>query len=327
MADPNRKAGRTARIVSAILWLFLTAAYLVRTDGLYAVTIWPAIVWTAVGLLLLLPGCRRNRSRQFWGLFVAWIVFFLGFAEEPLSLVHSLLPNSAKPVLTVVTLNCAGGDPRAAAEVAAYHPDIVFLQESPSAKEVEALAKGLYGKRAQWLHGVDASIIASCNRLEPIPLPKGTGNFVAARLKYDEGELVAVSLRLQPPIFRLDYWSPDCWDAYAENRRKRREEFREIANFLKEEVPGGPVILAGDFNTPPDWRVTAPIAGRLTDAYAESGSLWGYTAVNEFPLARIDQIWVSRNFKPIETTAFKTENSDHRLVRCRLGGHAFAFDD
>lgn len=313
--EKRHKVG-CASIVSVALLAFLTTAYLVRSDGLYAVTIWPPIAWLLIPFLLFLISLRKkNRFRR--GLVVLWLLFFLVFSEEPLALWHSIVAGG-KANLTVVTLNCAGGSPEAAAEVAAYHPDIVLLQESPSEQEVAKLASRLYGDQAAHLHGVDASILVR-GTLEPIELPKGTGDFVAAHATLAGGQKLAiVSLRLQPPIFRLDYWNPACWQDYAENRRLRREELLTIAEFIRAKVGNEPILLGGDFNTPPDPGVTGCLTPELRDAYPESGTLWGYTAVNEFPLARIDQIWVSQGFSPISTTAFKTVNSDHRLVRCHL---------
>jgi hypothetical protein len=138
----------------------------------------------------------------------------------------------------------------------------------------------------------------------------GNSNFTVALVETDSlGSFLAVSLRLQPPVFRMDYWKPDCWRAYAEDRRRRRQELAEVAEYVKDLAPTK-VILGGDFNSPPDRGTFAPLRGWIQSASDDSG----YTAVNEFPMARIDQIW-SRGFRPVLSRAEQTMHSDHRLVR------------
>ncbi len=306
------------RLLSGTLLFFVSFAYEIQIDPLYAITIWPALVWCLPGFLLLLPGIRRYRGRHFWWVLGGWILFAAVFSEEPIGILHSLRTPVLRPDLTVVSLNCEGGNPLAADEVAAYKPDLVLLQESPSSMEVADLAKKLYGKEGASLPGRDASIVVH-GTLEPIPLPRSTSDFVAAHVTLWNGrKLDVVSLRLSPPVFRLDYWSPDCWSEYADSRIRRREELARIVDYLKIRTGDAPMILGGDCNAPPDPVTFQSLKPRLRDAYPESGTFWGYTAVNDFPLARIDQIWVSYHFKPLETTAFKTEHSDHRLVRCYL---------
>jgi len=306
------------RVISVILLFFLVPFYIDRDERVYAVTIWPAIVWSGLGFLLLLPGIRRYRNRQFYALVGAWLGLALVFSEEWIGLSHLFSAAALKPDLTVVTLNCAGGNPLAANEVGEYHPDLVLLQESPSSTEIADLTRKLYGKEGASLPGADASIVVH-GTIEPMALPRATNDFVAAHVTLWNGrKLVVVSLRLAPPVFRLDYWSADCWREYSDSYLIRQKELRGIMDYLLSHTKDEPIILGGDFNTPPEPGIFECMHPRLRDVYPESGTLWGYTAVNEFPLARIDQIWVSRNFKALDTTAFKTEHSDHRLVRVKL---------
>lgn len=294
----------------SLAWLLgLSAAYFWPGDALYAITIWPPFVWAGPAFLGALVGIRKSRTRAQLLLLAAWLFFWIGFGEERKWVGHTLYEPYSSEALRVVSLNCAGGTIEAAEEAFTHNPRILLLQESPGRKELEALVAKEFGEDSSLLAGPDASIAVQ-GKLEPIELPKGTSNFVAAIAKLPDLEpILVVSLRLQPPVFRLDYWNPDCWRAYAENRRQRRQELKDIGAFLGEHRSKVKwAIIGGDFNNPPDKGVYRPLSSWLKPATQDSG----YTAVNEFPLARIDQIW--SNVPSFFSIARKTQHSDHRVV-------------
>ena len=213
----------------------------------------------------------------------------------------------------VITMNCSGGSVDAAREALAGAPDIALLQESPSQRELESIVRDLYGHAGAVVSGPDASIVVK-GKIVDLNLNFGNTNFLAALIESDKlGSLLVVSLRLTPPVFRLDYWNPECWRAYAENRRIRREELLEVVEYVKDLVPDR-LIIGGDFNTPPDRGTFAPLATIADQASADSG----YTAINEFPIARIDQVW-SRGMSATRSRASRTQHSDHRKVEVWFG--------
>ena len=59
------------------------------------------------------------------------------------------------------------------------------------------------------------------------------------------------------------------------------------------------------------YRLLAP---RLRDAFAEAGVGWGNTITNDFPFARIDQIWIDPHWRPRAVQAQRSAHSDHRIV-------------
>lgn len=255
-----------------------------------------------------MAGLRRHRTRSQLLLLGAWLVFWIVFGEER-KWIPARLTSPPDHAFEVISLNCAGGSIDAAREGLASRPKIALLQESPSSIELEKLVKEIYGDSGEVIAGPDASIVVD-GTLTPINLNFRQNNFIAA-LAEPTGlpPVLIVSLRLQPPIFRLDYWNPDCWKSYAENRRLRREEFIEITEYLKDLAPER-VIIGGDFNTPPDTGVFEPFDGWVSAATSNSG----YSAVNEFPMARIDQVW-TKGFSALTSRAERTSNSDHRIVR------------
>jgi len=95
-----------------------------------------------------------------------------------------------------------------------------------------------------------------------------------------------------------------------------------LSRFPVEEIPTDRssrlIIFGGDFNVPANDGCLAPLHDRLTDAFSLGGIGWGHTALNDVPLFRIDQIWVSRNLSVKSVRAYRSKNSDHRMVVCRL---------
>ena len=62
------------------------------------------------------------------------------------------------------------------------------------------------------------------------------------------------------------------------------------------------------------YAVSPPLRDFLSDAWLRSGSGWGATVPEFFPLARIDQIWISRGIQPVSVRVVRVEGSDHRAV-------------
>ena len=294
----------------------LVACYWSLADAVYGITIWPAWVWLGFGLPSAAFAWRRARR---WGsaLALAWLGFVCTFAEEP----RSILNQFAAPLefraseVTVISLNCAGGDPLAAAEAVARSPSLILFQESPPARELREVV----GAGWSLVVGPDASIAAK-GRLEAIPIPRWTSNFVAARWWRARtiDPVYVVSLRLAPPVLRFDYWNPACWRAYADGKRRRRIELDALSDFLDTLPADVPIIVGGDFNTPPDASLQERLFGQsFRDSFTQSGQGWGATAINDYPMVRIDQIWVSMGFST-STRALKTQYSDHRMVLTRV---------
>lgn len=318
---------QAAASASLLLCLSLAILYAARPDAFAAVTVWPVWVWLAPGCALTALGFQRGRKRMALLLSAAWLTFLFIHAEEPRSLLRFHAPGSpewiearkAGRALRVVSLNCGGGSPQAAGEVAAFDPDIVLLQESPVRKDVEALARRLYGHLKGCLWGMDGSLIARGKAIPASLPPQLSMSSVQAWVRLDSGiEAEVFSLRLIPPVFREDLWSPACWRAHRENRLARRAQLRPFADRVRALPPDTPVIFGGDLNAPAGDSVFRLLAPRLRDSFSEAGAGWGNTIMNEIPVLRIDQVWISRRFLATTVVARKTIYSDHRMVICDL---------
>ncbi|MBI4474447.1 MAG: hypothetical protein HY646_17385 [Acidobacteria bacterium] len=77
-------------------------------------------------------------------------------------------------------------------------------------------------------------------------------------------------------------------------------------------------MVGGDFNAAAGDASDRDLQPDLHDAFAEAGRGWGNTLLNDLPVVRIDQIWVSRHFRAVNVRAYRTRYSDHRAVVCDL---------
>lgn len=296
----------------AIVTAVLAAIYWVKPDSAAALTIWPALIPFGILALANLAQVRRRNWKA--PLAQSTVIGAVGMAvmDSPMALFRT--GQSAE--LTVVSLNCAGGTPAAMKEVAAFHPDIVLLQERPGANQVRAFSEELFALDYAAI-GPDAAVLSRWPVVRSNGKPTTTNmNHAWVILQHPLGRIAVCSLRLQPPVFRLDLWSPDAWQTYTRNKVHRRVEFFELVRALPPEFKDSNslAIMGGDFNTPPDNTITQPIAAlKLRDSFWDHGIGLGGTAVNDYPVVRIDQVW-SRGFETKGTYAVKTVNSDHRMV-------------
>jgi endonuclease/exonuclease/phosphatase (EEP) superfamily protein YafD len=218
----------------------------------------------------------------------------------------------------VISINCAGGNEKALAEVAPYNPDIVLVQETPGRQDVEKVAQTLYGNDAESWVNFDAAIMAR-GQVHPITVKPVQGFFAQARVELKSGITIdVISLRAMTPPFRMELWQPDVWLGYTASRATQREQFSIIAKQLGQLTEDDLIICGGDFNAPQGDPVAAIMAPRLRDSFPEAGKGWGNTITNDTPALRIDQIWISRQLKATTVFAHKTVESDHRMVVCDL---------
>jgi endonuclease/exonuclease/phosphatase (EEP) superfamily protein YafD len=158
--------------------------------------------------------------------------------------------------------------------------------------------------------GIDTAILAK-GKLE-LTEPKTVQ--LAGALWICRGKQVHVfSVRLTPPNLRLDLWNPSAWADYREEKRMRTMEVRQNAGRARNMSKGSPIVFAGDMNAPPDDETFAG-CNEWTDAFEAAGVGFGATATSDFPIVRVDSIWVSKEFDVLECRAVSTETSDHRMV-------------
>ena len=310
--------------VSVFLWLAVLLCLAIQPDILAAITLVPPWCWALVGVVLALLGCQRAGRR--WSLLaiVLWAVFAFVFVDETVGLWRAIerqvypagVSDVSEQPLRVISLNCAN-DIDAARELIQFKPDIVLLQESPGREQVAELASELFGASGSFLHAGDASIIAG-GKFSNLT-PDDVSHFAHARVQFAAGpELDVISLRLAPPVFRMDFWSSQFWTEHRDRRADHRAEVNQILRQLRRESARRLIVLGGDFNTTPIDLVLNDLRTLAFDTFRAAGQGLGNTGTNQSPLFRVDQIWASRDIDAVSSTAGRSGHSDHRMVISEL---------
>lgn len=306
--DPKpakKKRRRVSPVWSIGLLIFSSLLHIFKVDLTYVLWAWPAFCVLPFALVLT---WRARKAKL--ALSVVWIVYAVALVPETVFFSRMLTPTQDGSI-TVVSLNCAGGVPNAVQQIKSANPDLILLQESPNEPELRELAKELYGEEGSYVRGPDASIIAR-GTLEAVE-PKKLINCTPARWTYKGVTRNVLSLRLTPPVMRIDLYNSEAWQDFARNRGSRRDEVAEMENLLKN-AGFVPEIIGGDFNTPPDQSTVDPLVSGYTDAFAAAGRGYGATCVSPYPLmVRIDYIYSSKLRAVFAETMF-VPSSDHRAV-------------
>jgi hypothetical protein len=313
------------RLRRSLLWVALVVLLGIalcdgqQPDAFAAVTAIPPWCWllacAALGGLGFTAAASWEKT-----LFVVLLLTFLFVSVEQSRSIARLAQDAlfrsdhggALPTLRVATINCSVGNPLAVDEVLAWHPEIVFLQESPNEPAVQKLAQSLFGDEAGVAWSADCTIIARGNL---IPVPTAAKRFTQATLTTSDGQQVELfCIRLSPPAVRYDLWAAGCWLEHAAMRHKQREEAAELASALSSVPERRPILAGGDCNAPARDGALRSWSPRLHDAFATAGRSWGGTVLNEFPAMRFDQLWSSDELSPSSVWSVRSEHSDHRMV-------------
>ena len=136
------RVGRFLSRLSIALSVIFSLVFVVQFDICCAITAFPLWSWAIPGLLLAAAGWWEGSRRHALLAAIFWILGVLFICEEGRSLCRGIFvnwPNSSfhgrrqKGMgLRIVSVNCSGGHLDAAREAAAYEPDILLLQESPT---------------------------------------------------------------------------------------------------------------------------------------------------------------------------------------------------
>jgi len=220
-----RGLGAALLVFSVALWAGTTLCFLGRWDQVAAVTVLPQWAWASMGTLSAVMAWRlRQEHLPVSGMIIIlWLLATVCFADNLLPLIRGLFHGSAckRPhqngTLRIVTLNCASS-PLAAAEVMKFHPDIVLLQESPPANIIAELARAWYGNSASFVAGLDCAIVSHYPLKAMEDRAPNHYRHAIATISSSR-EVLVTSLRLTPPLGRVDLWNPAIWHAYLRSSR------------------------------------------------------------------------------------------------------------
>lgn len=301
------QARKVVSVLLAVTWAFL---YFFRPYITEAITIWPSWVWIVPGVCIAFTFDKNQLWKVIKPALVAWMTVGLLFSEVWRVVIPAATPQEDS--VRVVTLNVAGLMKEALIEVAQSNPDVVFIQESGGVAKFDELVKDTFGEQFDSAEGDDCSVLVRGSVISDIR-EEMNHTIVHARLESGRSVML-VSLRMQPPSGRMDFWRTSFWPHYGDHRINHIKEMEEIWASVESHRIGTPMILGGDFNAVPDGEITHVFNGTLEDSFKNAGSGWYGTALNSYPFFRIDQVWSSKQLRAIGSRAKKSEVSDHRMV-------------
>jgi len=324
MSRLRRSLGRSLLGASLALWLLTVYCFYRQPDHFAAYTVLPIWFWGGCGLLLCGGACDLWRCRWPWLLAGGWIVTLLLGADEVRAYTHfgkaaplpgAAAPHEGKPVLRVITCNCAifeYGDP--SADIAAWQPDIVLLQDVYP-YQVSRLADAVYGGHGAFRAHATNGVITRWKIQREVPNKTARDQQVTVILS-DGSAVEVVNVHLATAATDLRFWQRLTWTEHRINRSLRLNELVLAQQSLRQSVdfPNTPVLFGGDFNAPASDVVHHQLGPDLIDAFAFAGTGWGDTFHRRFPILRIDHLYATRHFTPIRCHTITTCHSDHRFV-------------
>jgi vancomycin resistance protein VanJ len=128
-----------------------------------------------------------------------------------------------------------------------------------------------------------------------------------------------VNVRMPLPALRLALYSSSAREEIRASHAERIAAFHGLSERMAKTLETGPVLLVGDFNTPARSSLLEGLRSLgMRDAFRAAGHGWGNTMTHEFPVARIDMVFVSPQFRPLAAWSEPNGFSDHRTVRAEL---------
>jgi endonuclease/exonuclease/phosphatase (EEP) superfamily protein YafD len=234
-----------------------------------------------------------------------------------------LSPTPSGARLRVLTCNLHGSEAlaphRLEALVQGSGSDVVALQEWPEA-EASSLGTGPGWHR----HATPRLFLASrfpIRRVTDLGLDSygPRGSVSRYDLETPAGVVHFFSLHLASPREGIS-------ETVHENRKGPAEVRANIARrwqqseFVARHADGlpGPVLLAGDFNTPPESAIFGRVWGAYADAFTAAGWGWGYTFAGGRTRVRIDHILAGKGWHCSRCWVGPQVGSPHRPVLADL---------
>jgi len=271
-------------------------------------------------VLLLLYSIARRRWRILAVNAVAAI--FFAFAMLGLSIPFGAYTRLSGPRICVMTYNinhASKGAEQIAENVRRIGPDIVCFQETNLVEhlpdpvvELKRVLPGWYSASDGQLAVFSRYPISEC--VIHRPLAEYWRVFLEVTVLVKGRRLTVIDLHLNTaaePASLTDHRGSMA--AYLRGstgaRATQISELLKIATHIT-----GPLIVAGDFNTPPRGRIYSRMAGRFRDTFRASGWGFGYSYRSNLPLMRIDYVFAGKGLHPVRCAAPALAGSDHRPV-------------
>lgn len=201
--------------------------------------------------------------------------------------------------------------------VAAYHPDLVCLQEArdpafdrllPGWDSVDAIGLKLYARQALQMQAGPVQLRAVATR-----------PWLAAKVTVQGRQMNVLGVHVTTNQEGLRVWHRlGSLRAFLEHAQLSRA--LQLGAIARTASPAEPLLVLGDFNTPPLSPLHRMLQWRLTDSYAACGHGLGltYVARRRIPSWRIDYVWCGNGLQPVSCRVGRAGPSDHRPVIAEL---------
>jgi vancomycin resistance protein VanJ len=269
-------------------------------------------------LAVLVPAALLLRSRLILVLLAAALVVGWPVMAFNVPWQRLLGPASAGTPFRVMTLNMhySQADPKALENVVATtEPDIVVVQEwQGSDRSVLNTTPGWH------IHATSRQFLASRYRIQrAVELGHTSMGEHASAVRY---ELITPAGVIHVFSVHTATAREGITDTIHENRkgpaeiRRNSAIRREQSTYLAGQAAecNGPVLIMGDFNTPPESTIFRWVWNNYTDAFGAAGWGWGYTFFGARTMVRIDHILMGQEWSCSACRVGPYVGSPHRLV-------------
>lgn len=326
-AAPRRR--RWSAAVAVLSWLYLALAIALWALLHMGDAWWPATLlmfsprWLALAPLaplLLLAALVRRRSLS---VLLASLVVIAGPVMDfsvPWQRLHLNAPQG--PRLRLLTCNMHylhSNRPSFELLLGETRPDIVAVQEwyHPEPKD--------FFREKGWHLHQEHGLFLACR----YPIRRAVrlghnsmhtrGSVQRYELETPAGIVTFFSLHLASPRQGLHEMIHEPRQGIAALRAGSALRSEQLENLsLELEDVSGPLLLAGDFNTPPESWLFRDVCGRYTDAFSAAGWGWGYTFLGSRTTVRIDHILAGPGWYCERSWVGPDVGSPHRPVLADL---------
>lgn len=307
---------------------FYLAVVLALGGLLYAGDLWwPATLlmfsprWLlTLPLALLLPAAALLRRRSLVPLLAAFVLAFpvTGF-RIPWRSPWSRAPDGTRLRLLTCNMHYRSPDPAAFDQLLAEAaPDVVAVQEWPGWQRSRVLADGWHVRRTPGLFLASRFPIRLATDLGRDSMG-GKGSVMRYELETPAGLVTLFSLHLASPRDGLSEVIRDNDRGATELQAGSELRWEQSANVARAAAAvSGPLLLVGDFNTPPESAIFRRTWARYTDAFTAAGWGWGYTFLGKKVAVRIDHILAGPGWHCDRCWVGPNVGSPHRPVLADL---------
>ncbi len=331
---------RLVSLISGACWLGILAVWGV-TRGVAESAWWGSLLLYlpqagyALPVLPLLLLSARQRNRTALAINTASLLVVAGpMMGFNLPRPRYPAPPSA-PRVRVLAYNILG--PRGSLEevrehVRSYRPDVVvfsearhYRQDARFFRELTALFPGWHSTCAADVFVASRWAFRETHHTPLIPAdvtdPSTEREIVHAAVRAPFGEFQVVGVHFRAPMYPITLRKErHRLDRYLNHTgAERTRQLRALEQYLLK--VRGPVLLCGDFNTPPAGRIYSRLTQGYRDAFSEVGLGWGYTYPSSFPLLRIDYVFCSAHWNTLRAVVGPKPGSDHRPLFVELALH------